>query len=891
MGFLKSSSPAEVTEVTEVAAEPEDIEFVDEDLEAEPDEIIDDRPPGFDGPRTWEEVEENESQRVSLSISTHAVPSNDSGEAAARLAWQAAVLESDNQDPLGLGRIDGHGLRLVRQDRATTKPGGTRRNDTLLTRRGNLARRITKEAADEAVKAAVTKPFLELSGNLSDYRHKVMPTQDSFEPELYLAIMHGDTSLSDLKTGRANLKFEVSERTGQLKDLVKENFERFISCKSTIDDIHVRLRKAEGDYGDSADGASTADMVAAVTDVQQEAKRAVASMLERAGMSDRIKSVMGMLRRYESLFRLPSRIMQETECGEFEAVVSEYRKARAIMADVAVEGATEGVWHNLFLEVDKGVDMMTAKLTNSLRAAGVTVRQAADAIKHLLHLHAEGARSTKNLDPVKLYLEAQAAHVKRLFAAAHEEHAIALKCFRQQAAEQEVSDVQWEQLQATEGEPVDLDALKGSQRLTAAQARSQSASTSASTAPDSTTSAAEETLWLQFLAKMAGHIVANLPKIWQMTQEHLAPLGGISKQAQGMVSNASILATSLLKGVLDDFSERATAVLGQLSRADTKGDAFLTGVQLIATGCQRTFEVSDLPGLLPTLTKILHESGKLCVASLRSSCTSAIIAQAMREASQSLPLQASASGGFHSSLPGVMSAVLQKSLEQLKAVYTEAEQAGITSLESLSGELRAALHNCCVVFAHSTQQASGLMPKQAHEEAEEDSPSEPAEVEEQIMAAYIDSKSRQLDQVLDSFFQEDMALWPVAPPPIQLRDVCLEVLFSLIAVRAEVHLLPPPQQQEVLQSLLQHSLERFNMTLAAQLPDISTGGLLQLLLELQYLHAALAAYTSSRLEQTFVELGAMLTEHIQATQEQEQQAQAEQLNVWLSQAQGSDMME
>lgn len=48
---------------------------------------------------------------------------------------------------------------------------------------------------------------------------------------------------------------------------MKENFERFISCKSTIDDIHVRLRKAEGDYGDGAGGASTADMVAAVTDV------------------------------------------------------------------------------------------------------------------------------------------------------------------------------------------------------------------------------------------------------------------------------------------------------------------------------------------------------------------------------------------------------------------------------------------------------------------------------------------------------------------------------------------------------------------------------------------------------------------------------------------------
>ena len=51
--------------------------------------------------------------------------------------------------------------------------------------------------------------------------------------------------------------------------------------------------------------------------------------------------------------------------------------------------------------------MMTAKLTNLLRSPQVTVRQAADAMKHLLHLHAEGARSTHHLDPIKLFLEAQ----------------------------------------------------------------------------------------------------------------------------------------------------------------------------------------------------------------------------------------------------------------------------------------------------------------------------------------------------------------------------------------------------------------------------------------------------------------------------------------------------
>ena len=42
-----------------------------------------------------------------------------------------------------------------------------------LTRRGNIHRRATKEAADEAVKTAGIKPFLDLSGDLSEYRLKV----------------------------------------------------------------------------------------------------------------------------------------------------------------------------------------------------------------------------------------------------------------------------------------------------------------------------------------------------------------------------------------------------------------------------------------------------------------------------------------------------------------------------------------------------------------------------------------------------------------------------------------------------------------------------------------------------------------------------------------------
>ena len=49
-----------------------------------------------------------------MAVSRSAMPSNaDNSELANRLAMQAAALEADNLDPLGLGRIDGQALCLV----------------------------------------------------------------------------------------------------------------------------------------------------------------------------------------------------------------------------------------------------------------------------------------------------------------------------------------------------------------------------------------------------------------------------------------------------------------------------------------------------------------------------------------------------------------------------------------------------------------------------------------------------------------------------------------------------------------------------------------------------------------------------------------------------------
>lgn len=102
-------------------------------------------------------------------------------------------------------------------------------------------------------------------------------------------------------------------------------------------------------------------------------------------------------------------------------------------------------------------------------------------------------------------------------------------------------------------------------------------------------------------------------------------------------------------------------------------------------------------------------------------------------------------------------------------------------------------------------------------------------------------------------------------------------------------MLPSAQKQEVLQSLLQHVLSTLSNSLQQQLTDVSIGGLLQLLLELQYLHAALTAYISARLEADFVKIGAALTQRIQGLYDQVQHEQAVQLDSWMNQSQNTSL--
>lgn len=59
------------------------------------------------------------------------------------------------------------------------------------------------------------------------------------------------------------------------------------------------------------------------------------------------------------------------------------------------------------MQVEKGVEQMAKMLCRTLSTPRTPPAEAVEAIKHLLNLQADGARCAQDLDPVKLYMEAQ----------------------------------------------------------------------------------------------------------------------------------------------------------------------------------------------------------------------------------------------------------------------------------------------------------------------------------------------------------------------------------------------------------------------------------------------------------------------------------------------------
>ncbi|GAX79929.1 hypothetical protein CEUSTIGMA_g7369.t1 [Chlamydomonas eustigma] len=345
------------------------------------------------GPSTWLEVDEEEIREVAENLLQNIHKAHHSENVLQQIFMSSAVAATkEMQDPLGMGSFDPVNLKLrnkLSDEVAEELPlvNNKWHRDRSAKQRAAMGAGDDGEGTSGEVGAGVRQLL----------PPEISPFSDSFDPELYLATFHVESTLSQLRKGMRHLDNELSERTGQLKQLIKSNFERFISCKGTIDDIYLKLKKVETDKT-----GGTLTLLRAIEQTQETADQTFGEVLQRATKTDRIKSVTSLLRRFSNLFGIPGRIKVLAQEGDLQQIVREYRKANSLIKPSA---STARVWITLYQEIEKRVTEVYNQARSRLEDPGVSVEEVPQLIVFLAELAAEKLPGTREEDPMRLYLE------------------------------------------------------------------------------------------------------------------------------------------------------------------------------------------------------------------------------------------------------------------------------------------------------------------------------------------------------------------------------------------------------------------------------------------------------------------------------------------------------
>ncbi|KAG5534396.1 hypothetical protein RHGRI_022499 [Rhododendron griersonianum] len=260
---------------------------------------------------------------------------------------------------------------------------------------------------------------------------KLLYFSESFDAKLFLSRIHQETSGADLEAGGLALKTDLKGRTQQKKQLVKENFDCFVSCKTTIDDIESKLKRIEED----PEGSGTSHLFNCIQGVSSQANRAFGSLFERQAQAEKIRSVQGMLQRFRTLFNLPSSIRGSISKGEYDLAVREYRKAKSIVLPSHV-----GILKRVLEEVEKIMYEFKGMLYKSLEDPNIEFRNLENIVRILLELEPDS-------DPVWHYLNIQNHRIRGLLEKCTLDHEARMELLQNEICEKALSDAKWKQIQ------------------------------------------------------------------------------------------------------------------------------------------------------------------------------------------------------------------------------------------------------------------------------------------------------------------------------------------------------------------------------------------------------------------------------------------------------------
>ncbi|KAK6277157.1 hypothetical protein POUND7_017480 [Theobroma cacao] len=376
-------------------------------------------------------------------------------------------------DPLGLGIIDNKTLRLITE-------------------------------ASESSPSKSDRDYMD-----SGLREKLMYFSEKFDAKLFLSRIHQDTTAADLEAGALALKTDLKGRTQQRKQLVKDNFDCFVSCKTTIDDIESKLKRIEED----PEGSGTTHLFNCMQGVSSLANRAFEPLFERQAQAEKIRSVQGMLQRFRTLFNLPSTIRGSISKGEYDLAVREYKKAKSIALPSHVN-----ILKRVLEEVEKVMQEFKVMLYKSMEDPQIDLTSLENTVRLLLELEPES-------DPVWHYLNVQNHRIRGLLEKCTSDHEAWMETLHNEIQERALSDAKWQQIQQNLSQSSDVNYSLGNIQLPV------------DLQPVGLTGEEVDVLRGRYIRRLTAVLVHHIPAFWKVALSVFS--GKFAKSSQVSDSSAS----------------------------------------------------------------------------------------------------------------------------------------------------------------------------------------------------------------------------------------------------------------------------------------------------------------------------------------------------------------
>eukprot|EP01133_Synstelium_polycarpum_P013682 gene13682-16114_t len=182
--------------------------------------------------------------------------------------------------------------------------------------------------------------------------HLISLESDQFDPVVFLSEIHGQTKFIELSEGLKKLKEASNTKDTEIKFLVKDNFEHFVKCKDTVDEVYnlitnsEMLEKMSGSFKKVIDKSSTV----------------YNPLLHGKQEADHIRKVLTLLNKFKFIFKLPSKITENIRQGEFDKIVHNYKSAKSL-----ISSNNKRAFQKVLLDIERIVEDFRSQLFSTLR--------------------------------------------------------------------------------------------------------------------------------------------------------------------------------------------------------------------------------------------------------------------------------------------------------------------------------------------------------------------------------------------------------------------------------------------------------------------------------------------------------------------------------------------